>query len=329
MNVISEQKMKNLIRAKHKETGLNIQQLYNLFGAEQLIKKIAESKYKDYFVLKGGYLLATQMGLENRMTKDIDSTIKDFPLNDEEVEKFIDYIVSPEEKGKQYFSLKKRRDIRKDFLYPGYNLKFNFHNGNSKFEIDLDLTTGENLLEIDTNKETKLLFEEKSICMPSYPMEQVLCDKYYTMLAYETDGTRMKDYYDMLIIPKLENINYQKTHQMLKRTLEQRESNAKFYYGFETIKNIENSDFQKEKWNDWKKEKPYAKNIPFETVVDAMRNIYNHLKEANNYFRENEPEKLMPYTPADKLMQQTLIEKFAVNEDENKHDLNDYIDLDI
>lgn len=60
-----------------------------------------------------------------------------------------------------------------------------------------------------------------------------------------------------------------------------------------------------------------------------MRNIYDHLKEANDYFRENESEKLMPYTPADKRMQQTLIEKFSVNEDESESDLNEDIDLDI
>lgn len=331
MKQLSEQKMKNLIAKKYKETNIPIQQLYNLYATEQIVKKLSESKFKDHLILKGGYLLSMMYGLNERSTKDLDTTVQHLALNEKTIDEMITFIETPEEDGKQYFKFLNKRETRQEFIYNGYNLNFMYQNGKTKFKVDLDLTTGEDLLKIIPKNQTNLLFEEKTIDFPGYPIEQILVDKYYTMLAYGTDGTRAKDYYDMYLIPNLSKINYKDMHQMLKQTLNQRESDAKFYYGFKTIYEIENSEYQKNLWNKWSDKQPYAKNIPFETVVDAMRDIYNHLKEANNYFRENEPEKIMPYTPADKLMQQTLIKEFAVNEDENTNesDLNDDIDLDI
>ncbi len=46
-----------------------------MFWMEYLVSLISESKYKDNFIFKGGFLLASIFGIEERRTKDIDASI--------------------------------------------------------------------------------------------------------------------------------------------------------------------------------------------------------------------------------------------------------------
>ena len=43
---------------------------------ERLLVRLASSAYKDKFVLKGGMLVAAIVGLDNRATMDLDTTLK-------------------------------------------------------------------------------------------------------------------------------------------------------------------------------------------------------------------------------------------------------------
>lgn len=43
---------------------------------DRFIERLAKSKYKDNFILKGGFFLSTFFGVENRTTMDIDTAFK-------------------------------------------------------------------------------------------------------------------------------------------------------------------------------------------------------------------------------------------------------------
>lgn len=49
---------------------------------ERFLERISLSKYKNNFVLKGGILISSMVGVDFRMTKDMDLTIKNLPLNE-------------------------------------------------------------------------------------------------------------------------------------------------------------------------------------------------------------------------------------------------------
>ncbi len=164
--MLSEQKVKNLINKKAKEYGLFPQQIYGLFGLEQLLLKISESEYKDFFILKGGYLLSAIYGLESRATRDLDATIHGMPLSVERMEAFTKFIEGPDENGNVYFQLRKKTVIREKFEYDGFNLKFNFLLGKSRFPIEIDLTTGENLLPMIKKQEIPLLMDQSMTKIP-------------------------------------------------------------------------------------------------------------------------------------------------------------------
>ena len=52
-----------------------------------LLKKISSSKYKDKFIIKGGFLLSSIFGVNLRSTMDLDTTIKGLALNRDVIKK--------------------------------------------------------------------------------------------------------------------------------------------------------------------------------------------------------------------------------------------------
>lgn len=46
------------------------------FMLERLLERISVSKYRQNFILKGGFLIAAMVGLDARATMDMDATIK-------------------------------------------------------------------------------------------------------------------------------------------------------------------------------------------------------------------------------------------------------------
>ena len=46
------------------------------FMLERFLERVSVSKYQDFFILKGGFLIAAMVGLDSRATMDMDATIR-------------------------------------------------------------------------------------------------------------------------------------------------------------------------------------------------------------------------------------------------------------
>lgn len=47
---------------------------------ERFLERLSKSDYKDKFVIKGGMLIASIVGLDTRSTMDLDTTLRGLPL---------------------------------------------------------------------------------------------------------------------------------------------------------------------------------------------------------------------------------------------------------
>lgn len=83
-------KLKNIAVKRN----LDFNTLLRLYMYDRFIERLAVSKYRDNFILKGGFYLSTLFGLESRSTKDIDTAIKDANFTKENVEKMIKSIIA-------------------------------------------------------------------------------------------------------------------------------------------------------------------------------------------------------------------------------------------
>ena len=65
------------------------QAMIRIFFMERFLERVSLSKYKNQFVLKGGMLVSSLIGINLRSTMDIDTTVKALPLSKDELKKII------------------------------------------------------------------------------------------------------------------------------------------------------------------------------------------------------------------------------------------------
>lgn len=70
--------LKGKIKHLAKQIGSDSITLLRIYMMERFLERVAYSKYKDNFIVKGGILVTSMIGISMRSTMDIDTTIRNF-----------------------------------------------------------------------------------------------------------------------------------------------------------------------------------------------------------------------------------------------------------
>lgn len=76
---MNKDKLRSIIFKKANGNNKQSQQLYQMYFFVHILDRISKSKYKHNIILKGGLLLASIIGNDERTTKDMDATLKSIP----------------------------------------------------------------------------------------------------------------------------------------------------------------------------------------------------------------------------------------------------------
>lgn len=57
------------------------------------MEKVSLSKYRNNYIIKGGFLITAMVGLNSMATLDMDATIKDYPVDEKTIRKMIEEII--------------------------------------------------------------------------------------------------------------------------------------------------------------------------------------------------------------------------------------------
>lgn len=256
------------------EKNLNPQIVQRYFMMEKLLECISESDYRDDFVLKGGFLIGSKYGLENRSTVDIDTTFRNSKLTKEKLtEIFTELMANPTKDGIQ-FELQGLSETREADFYPGYQAKIVAYLDTARVPFKLDITSGDSIIPEAAMYEHKLMFEDKQIQIPAYPTEQILSEKLHATFSFGIDNSRMKDFYDMYMIPKLESIDAESLYKSIRGTFKQRSNSNSF-------KNLYNSEMPQltesqslaDQWEKYQGENNFAKDISFESTLESVDSL--------------------------------------------------------
>jgi Domain of unknown function (DUF1814). len=94
LKIGSPRQLKDWINNMAKKNNLVANTVLQNFMMERFLERISVSKYKDNFILKGGFLIAAMVGIDLRSTLDIDTTVKGLPVTKETIEKILNEILS-------------------------------------------------------------------------------------------------------------------------------------------------------------------------------------------------------------------------------------------
>ncbi len=271
----TSKQLKDLINNKAKKFNLSPQILLTRFFMERFLERISLSKYKNNFILKGGILISSMVGVDFRMTKDMDLTIKNIPLNEVFIKNALIEITNIEIDDGTTFKLLDLQSIREEFEYSGFRARFSCVLDKTQNIIQLDITTGDVITPSEVKYSYELLIEKRKINITCYPIETILAEKVESILSKNITTTRMKDFYDCYMLGKLyiDEIDREDLIKAIKNTARTRKTEFIFDNIQKTINLIENDESLKFLWTAYSSQFDYAKKIKFESLIEEIKKL--------------------------------------------------------
>lgn len=277
---MNSDKLKNIIYKKAHGNSDISQKFYQLFYFERILERISISNYRGQIILKGGLLLTSIIGNDERTTKDMDATLKGIPLTKNDVEKVFNEILHIDIDDGVSFQIISIKDIRLEDEYGGFRLNILSKLDNNKTYITVELTTGDVITPREMKYNYNSIFEDKKIPIMSYPLETVLAEKFQTIVTRGLLNTRLKDFYDVYILinTKINELSKDNLIKAIKNTFERRETNIDMEQFNEVIKYLNDDKNMNNLWNEYVSKNPYAKGVKFEDTIKAIKEIVEILE---------------------------------------------------
>lgn len=277
---MNSDKLKSIISKRAHGNSDISQKFYQLFYFERILERISISNYRGQIILKGGLLLTSIIGDDERTTKDMDATLKGIPLTKNDVEKVFNEILNIDIDDGVSFQIISIKDIRLEDEYGGFRLNILSTLDNNKTYITVELTTGDVITPKEMKYNYNSIFEDKKIPIMSYTLETVLAEKFQTIVTRGLLNTRLKDFYDVYILinTKINELSKDNLIKAIKNTFERRETNIDMEQFNEVIKYLNDDKNMNNLWNEYVSKNPYAKGVKFEDTIKAIKEIVEILE---------------------------------------------------
>jgi len=263
-------KIRNIAKSKN----LPAQVILQNYMFERFLNRLSASEYKEKFVLKGGMLVATIVGIDNRATIDLDTTLKNLPLTPETIEKALDEIFDIDLNDDVKFKFKSISPIREDDIYGGYRVALYAIYETIVTPMTIDVSTGD----VITPNAVKFNFtgifdDELAFEVWAYNIETVLAEKIETILRRSMFNTRPRDFYDAYILITTQNFDKATFTEALNKTIEHRGTRNRINDFGSTMEIVSESADLRRMWNNYQSQFPYAKDISFEEVCNTIMEL--------------------------------------------------------
>ena len=251
------------------------QMLIRKYMMERFLARIAQSEYRNNFILKGGMLVSALVGVEARATMDIDTTVRSLPLTKEVASSIIKEIAATDLDDGLTFNITKVEDIMEEHDYAGIRLTLEVTLEKLRDTIKIDVSTGDEITPAAIEFSYKMMFDDEKLDIWSYNLETVLAEKLETIVARSTLNTRMRDFYDIHILwtEMQSEINLKILEQAIINVARKRGTLHLFDNLDDILKDIKQSDHLESNWQNYKAYNYYVGNLDWQDVLRTSCNI--------------------------------------------------------
>lgn len=241
---------------------------------ERLLVRLAASEYKDKFVLKGGMLVAAIVGLDNRATMDLDTTLKNLPLTPEAIRSALESVCKIVVDDGVAFEIGTISPIRDDDIYGGYRVMLNARFDTLITPLSIDISTGDIITPRAVQYRFSEIFDdEKSFELWAYNIETVLAEKTETILRRGVFNTRPRDFYDVYILATTQQFDKKLFADAMKATAEHRGTADRIADISGILQSIAESPELKAMWEKYRKQFAYASEIEYSRIIKALKEL--------------------------------------------------------
>ena len=271
----TSEQIKGAIRNISKKTGVNPNSLLQMCLFEGILEKISKSKYRENFILKGGLLISSLIGVNVRSTMDMDTTLRGIPLNEVSITNILNEILAIEIDADIEYKLIKLSPIRQEDVYEDFCASISCIFGKINATLNIDITTGDVITPREMNYSYSKILEEGTIPIMTYTIETILAEKFETISSRNITTTRARDFYDLYMIYSIykDKIDKDILRKAIERTSKYRGSFETALQYKEIVELFRESETPKELWKKYTQNNPYSKDVDFLDTISVYEEI--------------------------------------------------------
>jgi predicted nucleotidyltransferase component of viral defense system len=272
--------LKALVRNMSKGDSSKALTLIRNYVMERFLERLSLSQYKQNLILKGGVLVAAMVGLDNRSTKDVDTTLKGLSLNEENAKKIVEDIIAIPIDDGMVFEIKSVSPIMDEADYSGVRILLDTALDKMRTPLKIDFSTGDVVTPQEIEYSFRLLFEERTISILAYNLETILAEKMETLFSRGTVNTRMRDFYDIyaLTTTRMKEIDTATLKEAFSNTSKKRGSIALVPDMDLILTEIAESATMKNLWQNYQRKFDYAVGVDWGEVIKSINALSLYLK---------------------------------------------------
>jgi len=271
----TSRQLKALVRNISKGDSAKAQIIIRNYVMERFLERLSLSQYRNNMILKGGTLVAAIVGLDNRATMDVDTTLKNLPLNEDSAKKIVEEILAISLDDGMSFEIKSVSPIMDESDYPGIRIVLDTMIETMRTPLKIDFSSGDVITPHEISYSFRLLFEERTISILAYNLETVLAEKVETLLARGTANTRMRDFYDIYLLTNTQthNIDNATFKDALVNTSKKRGSIALLTDVDLILNEVFENGSLINLWRSYQRKFDYAAGVQWNDVAKAVRSL--------------------------------------------------------
>lgn len=274
------EQIKGRIKSVAKQNNADARTLMRIYMMERFLERLAQSEYRDNFIIKGGILVTAMIGVAHRSTMDIDTSMKNLNLSAEDALRVVNQVKDIDLDDGVSFEVKDVSNIMDEMEYPGIRVTMNANVGRLITPLKIDISTGDVITPRAIEFNYDLLLEDRSISLWSYNLETILAEKLQTVLARGILNTRMRDFYDirMLLDTYEDKVNKAVLKDAFAATCKKRGTDHLQEQAEEIIKIIEADEQLQVLWRAYQKKYSYAAEIDYASVIRNVRKLMDWIR---------------------------------------------------
>ena len=274
------EQIKGRIKSVAKQNNADARTLMRIYMMERFLERLAQSEYRDNFIIKGGILVTAMIGVAHRSTMDIDTSMKNLNLSAEDALRVVNQVKDIDLDDGVSFDVKDVSNIMDEMEYPGIRVTMNANVGRLITPLKIDISTGDVITPRAIEFNYDLLLEDRSISLWSYNLETILAEKLQTVLARGILNTRMRDFYDirMLLDTYEDKVNKAVLKDAFAATCKKRGTDHLQEQAEEIIKIIEANEQLQVLWRAYENKYSYAADIDYASVISGVRKLMDWIR---------------------------------------------------
>lgn len=269
------EQLKGSIRSMAAKKNLRAQEVLQMFLFERILERLAASKYHNNFILKGGLLISSMIGISERTTMDMDTTVRGIQMEEDEIVAAVNEILAIDVGDGIAFEYKGIEPIREEDAYNNFRVHLRAKYGKIDSPMKIDVTTGDVITPAAIRYDFPMLFDDKTVPVMAYTLETVLAEKYETIIRRNIGTTRARDFYDLhtLYRSRKDEIRPEILKAAVLHTAQKRDSVDDIHDWKDIMTDIREEPVLYQLWDNYVADNKYIGALAFHEVLDTVEEV--------------------------------------------------------